>query len=132
MNMPFEFGVDVGFRRSGTERFRAKKFLIFEQDPYDLKRALSDTAGQDVEFHRCDYEMIIRKVRNFFRVEAGIPAPGPARLISDYATFQGWMMEKKIYEGHSPEDAMKLPTRERLDEMQIWIDRGRPAAFAPP
>jgi hypothetical protein len=108
------------------------KFLIFEEEPYDLKRSLSDTAGQDVEFHRCDYETVIKKVRNFFRVEASIHVPGPARIISDYATFQGWMMEKKISEGHSPGDAINLPTRERLEEMQIWIDAGKPATFTPP
>jgi hypothetical protein len=40
MNMPFEFGVDMGFRRSGESRFANKKFLIFEREQYDLKRAL--------------------------------------------------------------------------------------------
>ena len=131
MNMPFEFGVDVGFRRSGVGRLNEKKFLIFEQEPYDLRRALSDTAGQDVEFHRCDYGLIIKKVRDFFRVEANVPAPGPSRLISDYATFQGWMTEKKIYEGHSETDAVNLPTRERLDEMKVWIELGKPDKFRP-
>ena len=131
MNMPFEFGIDVGFRRSGVERFNKKKFLIFEEEPFDLKQTLSDTAGQDVEFHHCDYELIIKKVRDFFRVEANVPAPGPSRLISDYATFQGWMTEKKIHEGHSEKDAVNLPTRERLDEMKVWIQLGRPAEFIP-
>jgi hypothetical protein len=42
------------------------------------------------------------------------------------------MTEKKIHEGHSPEDAMNLPTRERLDEMRNWIKSGKPAGFAPP
>jgi hypothetical protein len=68
MNMPFEYGVDVGFRRSGLEPHNTKKFLIFENEQYDLKSALSDSAGQDVEFHRCDYELIIRKVRNFLGI----------------------------------------------------------------
>ena len=129
MNMPFEFGVDVGVRRSGFRCFEEKKFLIFEEQPYDLKRALSDIAGQDVEFHRGEYERVIGKVRDFFRVEAGVPAPGSARLISDYATFQGWMLEKKIFEGHSEEDAMRLPTRERLDEMVLWNELDRPTEF---
>lgn len=130
--MPFEFGIDVGLRRSGAKHLLQKKFLIFEEEPYDLKHALSDTAGQDVEFHHCDYELIIKKVRDFFRVEANVHAPGPSRLVSDYATFQGWMTEKKIYEGHSEKDAMSLPTRERLDEMKIWIELGKPAEFSPP
>jgi hypothetical protein len=42
------------------------------------------------------------------------------------------MTEKKIYEGHSPEDAVNLPTRERLDEMKTWIELGKPIKFTPP
>ena len=131
MNMPFEFGVDVGFRRSGVDQLNGKKFIIFEQNPYDLKQALSDTAGQDVEFHRCNYELVIRKVRDFFRVETDVRPPGATQLKADYETFLGWMIEKKISEGHSETEAMNLPTRERLDEMKAWIEAGKPAAFEP-
>lgn len=129
MNMPFEFGIDMGLRRSGVDPMTQKKFLVFEDNRFDLKRALSDIAGQDVEFHRCDHEQVIRKVRDFFRVEAGVEAPGPARLEADYTTFLGWMTEKKIFEGHSEEQALNLPTRERLDEMKEWIRVGKPATF---
>jgi hypothetical protein len=41
------------------------------------------------------------------------------------------MIEKKIHEGHSEKEALNLPTRERLDEMQRWNDLGRPAGFVP-
>ena len=129
MNMPFELGVDLGLRRGDPERFGNKKFLIFEQQPYDLKRALSDIAGQDVTYHKDDFEAVIRHVREFFRVEAKVPAPGPARLISDYATCQGWVFEKKLFEGHSEQEAVKLPTRERLDEMAEWVRLGKPVTF---
>jgi hypothetical protein len=131
MNMPFEFGVDVGFRRSGVGRLHEKKFMIFEREPYDLKRSLSDTAGQDVEFHRDNFELVIQKLRNFFRVEAALEAPGASQLNGEYATFLGWMTEKKIHEGHSETEAVNLPTRERLDEMRTWIELGKPAEFEP-
>lgn len=129
--MPFEFGIDIGLRRSGLPGLDKKKFLIFEEYPYDLKRSLSDVAGQDVEFHHADYELVIWKVRDFFRVEAGISAPGAAKLVSDYATFQGWMTEKKIHEGYSERNALNLPTRERIDEMKAWVDAGMPTSFRP-
>lgn len=131
MNMPFEFGIDVGLRRSGAAPYPTKKFLIFEERPYELKRALSDVAGQDVESHHGDYELVVRHVRNFFRVEADVHAPGPTRLIAHYGTFQGWMSEKKLYEGHSEREAVRLPTRERLDEMKAWVALGKPAQFSP-
>lgn len=131
MNMPFELGVDLGYRRSGAAEANQKKFLIFEREPYDLKRTLSDIAGQDVDHHRDNHETVIKKVRDFFRVEAGVNAPGPSRLVSDYATFQGWMVEKKIHEGHSKREAVNLPTQERVDEMKAWARLGRPGEYEP-
>jgi len=132
MNMPFEYGIDVGLRRCGDRFYSDKKFLIFEKNRFDFKKALSDIAGQDVAAHENNFEIIIGEVRNFFRVEAGIDIPGRARLLGEYATFQGWMTEKKIDEGHSEDEATALPTRERLDEMQNWLRLGKPAKFVPP
>jgi hypothetical protein len=70
-------------------------------------------------------------VRDFFRVEGGVAAPGPAGLIRDYATFQEWMVNKKLHEGHSEEEALTLPTRERMDEMRTWVTLGKPTDVDP-
>lgn len=129
MNMPFELGLDLGIRRAASNLPSAKKFLIFEKTPYETKRVLSDLAGQDVEAHHGNYEDVIRKTRDFLRVEAGIAMAGPLRITSDYITFQGWMVEKKVSEGHSERDALRLPTYERLAEMRAWRAAGRPAVF---
>jgi hypothetical protein len=130
MNMPFELGLDMGFRKGPGEDTNGKKFVIFEAEPYDLKRALSDLAGTDVEFHRNNFQTLIQKLRNFLRVEVGIDLPGAAKLETDYYTFQGWMTEKKIDSGHTEEEATRLPTRERLDEMFAWVELGKPVDFA--
>lgn len=131
MNMPFELGMDFGIRRTAGPEAGQKKFLIFERNPYDTKRALSDLAGQDVEAHHDRHEDVILRVRNFLRVEAGCALPGAARIAADYATFQGWMVEKKIRDGHSEREALRLPVSERLDEMRAWVAAGKPAAFVP-
>lgn len=128
MNMPFEFGLDLGFRLAEPDKFGSKRFLIFEGDRFDLKKSLSDIAGQDVEFHERDFGKIIEKTRDFFRVEGGVSAaPGAAKIIADFQTFTGWLTEKKISEGHSQKQALNLPTRERLDEMKIWLIEGKPS-----
>ena len=131
MNMPFELGIDLGLRQSGSELWKTKKFLIFEENRYDLKRAISDIAGQDVECHRNSYQEVIKKVRNYFRVEANLKPPGTSRLISEYATFQGWMIKKKEHEGHSFEEIRRLPSSEKIDEMRDWVDSNKPARFTP-
>ena len=127
MNMPFEFGIDMGFRRSSDKRTDRKKFIIFEKEQYDLKKALSDLAGSDVEFHRDDLQLVIKKLRNFLKVEVGCALPGKVKLETEYYTFSSWMTKKKISEGHTETEAFELPTQERLDEMFKWMKSGCPS-----
>jgi len=129
MNMPFELGLDLGIRRAADDLPSPKKFLIFEQVAHETKRVLSDLAGQDVEAHQGRFDEVLRRTRNFFRVEAEIDLPG-AHRIADYGTFQGWMVEKKVSEGHSERDALRLPTSEKLAEMRAWVAAGKPASWA--
>ncbi|MGJ5620273.1 hypothetical protein [Sulfitobacter sp. MF3-043] len=130
MNMPFELGLDMGRRRAPDTETNDKQFIIFEKEPYELKRCLSDLAGVDVEFHRDNFELVIEKLRNFLRVQAGCNLPGRSALAGEYYTFQGWMTEKKIFEGHTEAEATELPTQERLDEMKKWMSLARPTEFA--
>ncbi len=65
MNMPFELGIDYGCRKSGVTPFDQKDFLVLEERKYRYKEALSDIAGLDVQFHKGDYEIAIRKIRNW-------------------------------------------------------------------
>ena len=130
MNMPFELGLDMGRRRAPDNQKADKKFVVFEQAPYELKRCLSDLNGVDVQFHRNNVDQVLKKVRDFLRVEAGKALPGAAALEQEYYTFLGWMTEKKIFEGHTEEEAKDLPTQERLDEMVEWNRLNRPVVFA--
>lgn len=132
MNMPFEFGLDFGIRAGGQPRQNEKCFLVFERNQYDLKRALSDTAGQDFVSHSGDFEKIIEGVRNFFVAEARLDLPGVAKVVSEYVTYQGWVYAKKIFEGHSDRAAKNLAMPERLSEMNVWVRSGRPATFVAP
>lgn len=129
MNMPFELGLDMGRRRAPDPETADKRFIIFENKPYELKRCLSDLAGTDVVFHRGDFRNVIKGLRNFLRVEAGRALPGATTLENEYYDFQGWMIEKKINEGHTEDEAKDLPTQERLDEMGVWNALGRPIKF---
>lgn len=131
MNMPFELGMDMGRRRAPDEDTNDKKFLVFEKHPYELKRCLSDLAGTDVAFHRGDFQRVIQGTRDFFRVEAEATLPGPTKIADEYADFLGWMTEKKISEGHTEDEATKLPTSERISEMQNWMNAEMPSEFTP-
>ncbi len=132
MNMPFELGLDFGIRRTAPDLPSPKKFLILEKKPYDTQRALSDLAGQDLKAHGESHEDVIRITRDFIRVEAKIDLAGAAQITSDYRTFQAWVLEKKISEGHSEADALRLPTAELLESMRDWVLSGSPAEYIPP
>jgi hypothetical protein len=121
MNMPFECGLDFGLRNSNIGQLGKKKFLIFEQNKYDLKKSLSDIAGQDPEFHDGNFQILITKIRNFFSAKQEITVAGPSKIFADYIKFQTWILEKKIEEGHSENEALNLPTKERIDAMQEWV-----------
>jgi hypothetical protein len=123
MNMPFEYGLDYGLRCSGKTKLAEKRFLIFERKPYDLKSALSDTAGQDVIAHEDRHDVVVKAVRDFFSVEVGLVVPGPASLTNEYATCQGWIVEKMMAQGHSETDALNLPMAEFIRAMQEWVTR---------
>jgi hypothetical protein len=110
MNMPFELGLDMGFRRAPDPVTDGKKFVVFEAEPYELKKSLSDISGTDVQFHSNNFRTIIKKLRDFIRVEIGIALPGETKLETDYYTFLGWMTEKKMSEGHTEDEANSLPT----------------------
>ena len=67
MNMPFELGLDYGI--GGDE----KVFLIFENEPYKLKIALSDINGWDVRPHLDKPETLVMEFRRWIVVNRDLP-----------------------------------------------------------
>jgi len=74
MNMPFELGLDYGL--SGND----KVFLIFEDEDYKLKIALSDINGWDVRPHYNRPEQLILEFRKW--IVASKPMPEEKRALS--------------------------------------------------
>lgn len=125
LNMPFELGIDYGCRRYSEGR-EGKKILILEDRRYQLKAALSDLAGCDVEAHGGKFEKAVRKVRNWLVSEAGADAVGAAAILGKYADFQQWYYEKQLVAGFSEEDIKDYPTNELLQAMTDWVGAGEP------
>lgn len=70
LNMPFELGLDFGCRRYGAGRLTDKVILVLEEERYRYQATISDLAGSDIEAHHGDYQLAVRKVRNWL---AGMP-----------------------------------------------------------
>ncbi len=129
LNMPFEYGIDWACRRWFGEGRTEKKFLILDEKRFGYQAAISDIAGSDIEFHRGDYQIAVRKVRNWLVSEAGASAPGPARVLARYADFQGWHYERQLSMGFSAADIEDYPTPELLAAMVEWKALGSPVTF---
>lgn len=125
LNMPFELGIDFGCRRY-AEGCADKKILILEQRRYQLKAALSDLAGCDVEPRGNNFGNAMRKVRNWLVSEAGAAKVGASSILGKYINFQQWYYETQLAAGFSEEDIKDYPTSELLDAMNEWIDAGQP------
>jgi len=126
LNMPFEFGIDWACRRwRGGER-ADKRLLVLEEKPYRYQAALSDIAGCDIQYHKADFQVAVRKVRNWLVSEAAVAADPAARIVARYADFQGWYYEKQLAAGFSEDDIKDYPTNELLAAMVEWMEAGQP------
>jgi hypothetical protein len=126
LNMPFELGLDYGCREYGDGRFAAKRLLILEQVARQYQAGLSDLAGCDIQVHGGQFDVVVRKVRNWLVSEARIKAPGASRIIDAYAVFQKWYYEGQLAVGFDEKDIQDYPTAELLAAMMEWMTLGMP------
>lgn len=120
LNMPFELGIDFGCRRYGGEPFSRKVILILEEQAYRYQAAISDLAGSDIEPHGGDYEVAVRKIRNWLIGLGGFEPIGAAQVLADYEDFQQWYYEQQLEAGFSEDDIQDYSTAELLDAMLGW------------
>lgn len=124
--MPFELGIDYGCRLYFGAGREDKKTLILEEQRYRYQASISDISGFDIEAHGGDFQVAVRKVRNWLVSEARARAPGARRILDAYEDFQAWYYQRQLSNGFSDEDIQDYPTTELLSAMNDWIDAGQP------
>ena len=120
LNMPFELGLDFGCRRYGAGQLSTKVILVLEEQWYRYQAAISDLAGSDIEAHHGDYQLAVRKVRNWLAGMPGFEAIGAARVLADYEDFQEWYYERQRNLGFSEDDIQDYSIAELLRAMFDW------------
>lgn len=126
LNMPFELGIDYGCRQYYGRGREDKRFLILEEQQYRYQAALSDISGSDIQAHKGDYQIAVKKVRDWLVNVAGATIVGPTKIFQDYTDFQEWYWEKMHAAGSSDADIREYPTSEFLAAMHEWIALGKP------
>lgn len=104
MNMPFELGVDYGYRQFVKNE---KELLILERKKYNYHRALSDISGMDICCHNNKEIELIDCLRNWVSGFSGTIIPS-SKVFWDlyyndfmwfvYKNKKGWQLdEEEIY-----------------------------------
>ena len=121
--MPFELGIDYGYRTSGNKAFATKRFLVLDERPYRLQRALSDINGWDPSAHEGKAETTLKIVRNWLSLETGAQLPGGDVLYGQSLIFDEW---KYGQPEHARADVDGYSASDLVRAMTQWNDLGRP------
>ena len=124
--MPFELGLDYGCKKYKGTLYSKKRMLVLEEQKHRYQAVLSDLSGCDIEVHNGDFEVAIRKVRNWVVNAAEVNGDGPTKIVNAYYDFQEWDYERLLAKGFSDEDIKDYPTPELLSSMRKWIKLGKP------
>lgn len=126
LNMPFELGIDMGCRQFGNAEQQGKRILVLEEEPYRYQITISDLAGSDISAHKGDFQVAIRKVRNWLTPHENPNGDAAGKIQRAYEDFQEWHYESQMDFGFSEEDIQDYPTAELLQSMRSWFELGRP------
>lgn len=122
LNMPFELGIDFGYRAFAEGDAKSKKFLILEKERYRYQRALSDLSGSDISNHNDRPEDIVRAVRNWLREMGSRRLPSATVVWDDFNVFSFNFYQAREEQGYEDKDLRLMPTREYLDFVQEWLE----------
>src|SRR6185312_1007377 len=90
-NMPFELGLDMGFKSAGCGLYRSKNHLIMESHQRRSQKFISDLSGRDIKAHSNRPGKVIGHVRNWLNDAMGTkrhPLPGGDLIFQEYQKFQ--------------------------------------------
>ena len=87
-NMPLELGIFLGAKQFGVTKQKEKKCLVLDKEPYRYQQFISDIAGQDIQAHNNENEIIVKVVRNWLRTASDrLAIPGGNIIWERYQTF---------------------------------------------
>jgi len=111
LNMPFELGIDFASRLYDGTQFGQKKILVLEDRAHELKKALSDLSGSDVEAHNNEPVKICKIVRDWLAQSATDPPPPPSELWGRFTEFMAENYLDPEQKHYSAEDIEEQPSR---------------------
>jgi len=123
MNMPFEMGIEYGYRLFSPSEASEKRCLILEKKRHTYAKALSDLAGVDIQSHNNKPVELIRAVRHWFVGTAGLredDVDSPKRIYYRFVAFEADFYKEKKAKGFSDKDLKTMPVTELISNMKKW------------
>jgi len=88
-NMPFELGVDLGFRCGGNAKCQTKVHLVLDKEQYRYQKFLSDISGQDISAHSNRISEVVTIIRDWLRSATHArDMPSGAIVLDQYRRFR--------------------------------------------
>jgi len=122
-NMPFELGLDIGCRRFGRREFGKKRILILDSKRHRYQAFISDISGQDIHTHNNVPDNLIRRVRDWLRVNSARSSlPGQRHIARLFRAFTRSLPENCRENGL---DRKNLLFVDYVWLARIWIEAER-------
>lgn len=120
-NMPFECGIDFGLKMSSNE-FGIKKFLILEKEQHRYQKVISDISGNDIKAHKNEPELIIKTVRDWFKITKP-EIPWYKEIWLAYSEFE-YDYEDILHKGgYNRKDIHSFTFSDIIEYMTIWTGK---------
>ena len=121
MNMPFELGIDYGFRVFGGKKSSGNKSLIFSTKRYNYTRSLSDLAGIDIKAHNDDPENVVRGLRNWISNTLNKKdIPSPDNMWLEYQAFIGYFKHFMKEDNWSRREQNRMEPKDYIHYINKW------------
>jgi hypothetical protein len=121
-NMPFECGIDIGFKIVGSGRLKEKVCLILETEKYRYQQFISDIAGNDIRAHEDKPELVSKHIRDWLTIQTGDRLVDYLTIWGDYNEFKTEFDMELISNNRNPNDISALTFTDIIDFMSTWID----------
>jgi hypothetical protein len=123
LNMPFELGIDYGFRHIDGSHLNEKQFLVVAEKRFDYAKAISDLSGVDIRSHKNDPKEFVSVIRNWFSpFLVKLPQP-PSKIWESFNYFITDFKTQRESEGFSLEDIYSMPISEFMSYIKGWLDQ---------
>ena len=123
-NMPFELGLDLGIRKSGSKLLRSKKCLVIDSQRFRYRAAISDMGGSDIASYgkRNQVVRIIEVTRGWLTHALNPEQPSASKIYLEYTEFVADLQNKLQALDFDLNDIENLTNSEFMHYARDWID----------